>query len=659
MPRVRLQKVQFGQDGNAAMWKHVEDNARYWLDKTRHFRTVTLKKYARLYKGVPLQENKSTPWPNASNNVIQVIATHCDQLLARVMALYLVQPLWPVKLLGDLDEAEEATELKDVMEGFLGDAAFDTDELDMYRTEQTWFSGACRNGTSIVKTPYKYEVEYQLADVLGIDSAGYKPVFKDWVKYDGPRPTNVPLNKFVTNLNYSKLRDSPFKFEIATLSRFQLQERVELGLYDQKKVDRILGQPDNNVTSSGGSGEVQQFIERTQGIQDSPRAEVGDEFDILEVEFDYWHNGQKFSLRAHLHLSSNTHLLAYYNYYPDNLSIFEDAKLAYDDEQYLGYGLAEMLKGYQDEISTIHNQRIDAGTLNNTTAFRINKNSKLRSILTFYPGVMVPADPQEIERIDTSNPYATNTDSENLTTAYAQQRSGIDPAIGGAGGGIVNPKRGVYSAQGTFAVMQQQNNRTSLRTSDMRNAHTRVGDKIAKIYAKFGLGSKIRSYGTDAAMLARAFEHLANGKLGILIRPSSASINKEMEKQNDLLLTQHLERLYAGDAQVIQVLSTQGIPPELKQYYMDMLKAKNILMKHILRSYGHEDINELIPVPMFLKTQRKGVPNVQATGGGAGVPGLTQQPQQALPTVPGGGIPATLSVPTGGVPQQGGGASIQ
>lgn len=657
MPRVRLNKVQFGQDGNAQMWQYVEDNCHYWLDKTRHFRTNTLKKYARLYKGVPLSETRNTPWPNAANNVIQIIATHCDQLLSRVMALYMVEPLWPVKLLGELSEDENSTELKDVLESFMGDAALDSDELDMYRTEQTWFSSACRNGTGMIKLPYQYTVEAQLVDMQGIDIAGFKPVFKDWVKYDGPRPTSIPLNKFVTNLNYSKLRDSPFRFEIATINRFQLEERAELGLYDWNKVKRILGEPDNSATSSGGSSEVQQYIERTQGIHDSPRAEVGDEFDILEVEFDYWHNQQRFSLRAHLHLSSNTHLLAYYNYYPDNISIFEDAKLAYDDDQYLGYGLAEMLKGYQDEISTIHNQRTDAGTLNNTTAFRINKNSKLRSILTFYPGVMVPADEGEIERLDTSNPYASNTDSENLTVSYAQQRSGIDPAIGGAGGGIVNPKRGVYSAQGTFAVMQQQNNRTGLRTSDMRNAHTRAGDKIAKIYAHFGIGSKIRAYGTDAEVLTRALKYLKDGKLGILIRPSSASINKEIEKQNDLLLTQHLERLYAGDAQVIQALSQQGMPEELKQYYVDMLKAKNLLMKHILRSYGHEDIKSLIPVPAFLKNQRQGVPNVTAqqqqlgAGRGAGVQGAAGAPGANQQSVPGGGVPSTPEIPGGGTVQ--------
>jgi hypothetical protein len=650
MPKVRLVKVNFGKDAEAEMWQYVEDQCNYWLDKTKNFRTNTLKKYARLYKGVPLGgESKSTPWPNASNNIIQVVATHCDQLLSRVMSIYMVEPLWPVKLLGELAEEEDSTELKDVLEGFLGDAALDSDELDMYRTEQTWFSSACRNGTGVIKLPYQYTVESELIQITGYDSATAKANFRDFTKYDGPRPTNVPLNKFVTNLNFSKLRDSPIRIEIATLSSWQIRERGELGLYSQEDVDLIISQPDRTNSHE----EVQEYIEKTQGITDSPSVpSVGDEYDILEVEFDYWHNSQKFSLRAHLHLLSSTYLLCYYNYYPGNMSIYEDAKLAYDDDQYLGYGLAEMLKGYQDEVSTTHNQRTDAGTLNNTTAFRINKNSKLRSILTFYPGVMVPADKEEIERLDTSNPYAVHTESESLTVAYAQQRSGIDPAIGGAGGGIVNAKRGVYSAQGTFAVMQQQNNRTSLRTSDMRNAHTRAGDKISKIYAHFGLGNKVRGYGSDTEILAKAFQYLRQGKLGLLIRPSSASINKEMEKQNDLLLTQHLERLYAGDAQIIQVLSNQGIPPELKQYYMDMLKAKNLLMKHILRSYGHEDVKSLIPVPVFLKGKRQGVPNVIAgAAGGAGIQGAISQPGQNQQSIPGGNVPNTPTIPQGGAVQ--------
>ena len=325
----------------------------------------------------------------------------------------------------------------------------------------------------------------------------------------------------------------------------------------------------------------------------------------------------------------------FYNYYPKNICTYEDAKLAYDDDQYLGYGLAEMLEGYQDEVSIIHNQRTDAGTLNNTTAFRINKNSKLNSVLTFYPGVMVPADKDEIERLDTSNPYATNTESETLTVGYSRERSGVAAAQGGAGGGIVNAKRGIYSAQGTFAAMQMQNNRTSLRTSDMRNAHTRAGAKLTQIYAHFGIGGKLRQFGNNADALQAALSSIKSGKLGLLIRPASASINKEMEKQNDMLLSGTLERMYAGDAQIIQSLSAQGMPEELKSYYIEILKAKGVFMKHMLRNFNYDDIDRLIPVPAFLKENRNGVPNGQSAGG-------VRQPPQAP-----GATQATVPVGTG------------
>jgi hypothetical protein len=619
LSKARIIRVDWGEDALEAMWTHVEENTDYWLKKTRNFRENTLKEYARLYKGTPLSETKNTPWPNAANNIIQLIATHSDQLLSRVMAIYMMEPLWAAKILGDLDNPESGEDQRAVFETFLSDMAMKPDELDFYRVEQAWFSSAIRNGTGIIKLPWQYMVEDQLIITEGADPNKPLHRFDELIKYDGPRPENVPLNKFVTNLNFNKLDDSNFKFEIVTVSKYQLEERKELGIFDHADIDAIIAQPDR-----GGKAILQQYIESTQGLVDDSSGTAGDEYDLMECWFTYWHNGKKHSLVAIHHPLSQTRMIAFYNYYPKNMCIYEDAKLAYDDDQYLGYGFAEMLKGYQDEISVAHNQRTDAGTLNNTTAFRVNKNSKLHSILTFYPGVMVPADKDEIERLDTSNMHAQDTNSENLTSAYAKERSGIDPATGGTGGGIVNNKRGIYSSQGTFAVMQQQNNRTGLRTSDMRSAHTRAGVKFAAMYAHFGIGAKLASYGKNVDTLQQAFRNVKSGKLGLLIRPASASINKEMEKQNDILMSQTLERLYAGDAQIIQSLTTAGMPPELKAYYIDVLKAKNSLMRHILRNFGHDDVERLIPEPTFLKESKNGTTAGSSTGAqsaGAGVGG--------------------------------------
>lgn len=602
MPKQRIVKVAFGKDAEEDMWKYVENSSKYWKEKTRNFRENRLKEYARLYKGTPFDEKKTFPWDGASNTVVQLIATHCDQLLSRVMATFMIDPIWPVKMYGDIDDGQGEVQ-REALEKFLNEAALDPEDLDFYRVEEAWASGVIRNGTGVIKFPWEYDVEQNL--IVGEFADTSKPEFDKLVKKDGPMPMNVPLNKILVDTRAKSISEAEFKAHITTYTRHQLEDKKQMGLWDSSKIDKICLQPDRSSADI-----LQEYIEDNQGLitaqVDERGGELSDEYDLYECWFTYIHNGKKFRLVAIHHPMSTTRLIAFYNYYPDNIDIFEDAKLAYDDDQYYGYGFAEMLKAYQEEVSTMHNQRIDAKTLGNSTAFRVNKNSKLHSIMTFYPGVVLPADEGEIERLDTTNPQADNMDGENLSLALAKERTGIDPAIGGTGGGIVNQKRGIYSSQGTFAVLQQQNNRTGLRMSDMRAAHARAGRKFASMYAHFGIGQRMKKYGDQQAVLTAAFKNIKSGRLGLSIRPATASLNKELEKQNDILLSQTLERLYQGDAQIMQSLATQGMPEELKAYYTDVLKSKNSLMKHILRNFGHDDAASLIPVPAMIKEGRNG-----------------------------------------------------
>jgi len=647
MPAIRPVKIQFGKDATEDMWRYVEESADYWYARTRRFREDKLKEYARLYRGLPLNETRDIPWPGASNIEIQVIATNSDQLLSRVMAMYMTDPLWTAKIYGDIASGA-GDDQRQAVEKFLGNMALDPAELDFYRVEEAWFSSTIRNGTGIIKFPWLYNVETQYINTSGLEGADYKYETKEIIRLDGPRPENVPLNKFLTDINTQKLEDSSFKCHIMTVSRKKLEDRKALKFFKDEDIDAIIAEPDRSQADV-----LQNYIERHQGLQDTGSGYLADEYDIYECWYKYQHNGQNLRLVALYHPLSGTRLEAFYNYYPDNMDIFEDAKLAYDDDQYYGYGFAEMLKSLQDEIGEMHRQRINAKTLSNTTAFRINKNSKLHSILQFYPGVLVPADPGEIERLELNNPQADSLDGEQLSLSLVKERTGIDPAIGGTGGGIVNAKRGIYSSQGTFAVLQQQNSRTGLRMSDMRSAHSRAGSKFAKMYAHFGVGKKLRQFGDDADSLRDAFENIKSGKLGLSVRASTASMNKELEKQNDIMLSQTLSGLYQADAQMIQAMGMQGVPPDLLEYYTDVLRAKQQLYKTIAQNFGREDYARLIPVPPVIKKGRGNEPTTQQ-----GPPRQQQQPQSGFGPSPsesdGGEGNNQGAIPVGGGPVAGG-----
>lgn len=649
MPAIRPVNTNFGKDATEDMWQYVEEASHYWFGRTRKFREEKLKEFARLYKGTPLTDTRDTPWPGASNIEIQVVATNSDQLLARVMSMYMTDPLWSAKVFGDIDQGK-GVDQKTAIEQFLGNMALEPAELDFYRVEEAWFSSTIRNGTGIIKFPWLYHVENQIVATDGIEGADYKYETKEIIRLDGPRPENVPLNKFLTDISTQKLEDSKFKCHIMTISRKMLEDRKALKFFKDADIDAIIAQPDR-----AQADHLQAYIESKQGLQVTGSDTLADEYDIFECWYRYQHNGKNYRLVAIHHPRSNTRLASFYNYYPDNMDIFEDAKLAYDDDQYYGYGFAEMLEAYQEEISELHRQRINAKTLGNTTAFRVNKNSKLHSILQFYPGVLVPADPGEIEKLDLNNPQADSLDGENLSLALVKERTGIDPATGGTGGGIVNAKRGIYSSQGTFAVLQQQNSRTGLRMSDMRSAHSRAGSKFAKMYAHFGLGNKLRQFGDNAENLKAAFENIKSGKLGLSIRASTASLNKELEKQNDIMLSQTLTGLYQADAQIIQSMSMQGMPEDLKEYYVEVLRAKQALYKQIVQNFGHDDAARLIPVPKFLKQGRPNELNAQSVSGSqqpnpqSGFSGGAGQPDagEAANT---GAVPVGSGAVAGGVP---------
>lgn len=606
-------------DEIAKITKYVKNQTKFLREKTEMLRTNLLPEWIRLYKGTPEVDRKTFPWPEASNLVIQLAATHADELLARVMAIYNSDQLWTASILSDWDEGDGEDE-RELLEKFLSDMAFDPEELDLYRVQETWFGSTIKYGTGIIKFPWEI-IEEEM--YLGTADAGNP--FRTIVRRDGPRPENVPLNKFLINPACVNLANADFIGHIITWTREQLRERATstkyAQTYDQKALQEIL---DSSPDRSGPS-EVQEAQEASKGMSGT-QGEASEEFDLDECWF-VWHQGDKaYRMVVYWHNRTQKFCGGIFNNYPKNEAPFEDAKLAYDDDQYYGYGFMEMLRAYQQFVSMDHNQRVDNRNLANTGALRVPANSPLLSVLKVYPGVVFPGGKDEIEAIKLGDTSGFSTEDEQLTLALAKERTGIDPAVGGAGGGIVNAKRGIYSAQGTAIANQLSNNRNNLRMSDMRSSHTRFGRKALQMYANFGITRQIKAYGDNSEKIISALKHYKDGKLGLIVRPASASNNKELEKQNDLLLMQNLERIQGADIQSMMALEQPGFPEQAKEYVIKCIIAKNALMRKIFRAFDHTDIERMTPLPEFIKQMREQARNAQS-GDNAG--GVQQQQGQS------------------------------
>ena len=636
-----------GPDDYKEICLFVKDKVAHLDRRLMSFRTEKLPEYVRLYKARPKNETADWPWPGAANLVIPIIGTSSDELLARVQAgIWMYDPLWSATMSGDL-ETKDGEELKDLMQNFLMDMAYSPKELDYYRVSQSANHSAIKYGTGVIHTPYEYETEVERVYVAGglNDDSPVQSKSQPFTSFDGPRPELLPLNRFGFDPSVTKLENMKLFYHIDSLDYWGVQDlKAKSPYYKQKDLDDLLLAPDAVQET-----EMEREINKAFSL-DSAGIDTGAaRWYIYTVHFTFYLGGAKHSFIAKYHKRSEKILFVVFNNYPKNLVPYQDMKLAYDDESYLGTGFAEMVHMIQKEVSNNNNWRTNNRNYAMLGAWRFDPESKLSSVLDIFPGVGIPARKDELEYIKTGADLGYSDGPDQFHMAIAKERTGVDPASGGTGGGIVNPKRGIYSASGTSMVMMQQNNRNSLRTGDMRSAHVKLGLKWLTMYSNFGIGDKLKSYGKNAEQLTRAFKMFQDGTLGLRLRPSTASMNKALDQQNDVLLSDRLDRYYASQTQIIQALGTPNIPPELKAYYFDMLLATKATMQGLLRAFNKDNPATILPdiakIIEAFQQQAGGSPKQGAgTNGNQQVGGFGQVPGVPSGAMAGGAVPSGVGL---------------
>lgn len=638
MPLIKPREVKFSPENMDRLWDYVDKQIDYLLQESDSFRNNTLPEWTRLLKGVPDSETKNFPFENASNLVVQLIATRVEQLLSRVMIIYSVDPLWSVAATGDVIGQEADAQAK-VLEQFMGDQAIDPSELALYRKEEIMFHNGIAYGTAFMGFPMQYIEEACAADLTGEGAELVRPSeFPTYIRKDGPSPENVPLHRVLISNKVTDLEKARFFAREIPLTREQVEDRIAFGIWSEEEGKKVLANPNPK-----GQSYHRTVINDSKHIDETGN-EYGNEYLVYECYFKFVHDRTMFSIKADYCRESKGRLNCVFNYNPKNALPYEDLRFGYDDDSFLGYGFIEMLKSYQQEVSQIHNNRLDNETIRNTAAFRIDPDSELASSIKLYPGVGIPEKEGGIEILNLAPGGAMdNMASEQASIAGTNERAGIDPAISGNGGGVVNSKRGIYSSQGTMAVLQQQNNRTGLRMMDIRGTHVKIGRKLLDLYANIGIGKRVRRYGEQAELLQQALKNVKDGNIGLILKASSASTNVESDRQNSILLA-GLQEKYVGTVnQLMQAMKQPQIAddPVAMKFIQDTMQAEQSLTRHIFRIFGHADVDKLIPFPEAIKNARR-----------------SQQPQaQAQNVVPSFNNSAANSVPGSSSPQQAGGVS--
>lgn len=617
--------------------RHLRDRVMALKDGLTELHETKITKWRAAYEAKPKEEVREFPYYGAHNLIVPIIAIFSDTLLARVMSAILkTKPPFVAKLYGTHPDITEAhrTSLEDMMEY----VSVEPDELDLFRVYHEWFGETIKYGTSVVMAPhevrYRYELDETAGDGTGSYSINKQPTFIKTLDYEGPRPEKIEFEDFLIPPAAKTIDAADIIVRRRKTTRAELEERRFFQVYDPAKVDAIMHEPDRT-----GPDYVQQIKEQTLGATTESGHGYA-EWDLYECWLKWPTPDGKFRPRtiATYHLASNTLLRGLYDTH--TLLPFSLARLFYRDGQIYGYGYCETMWSFQEETSEIHNSRLDNRTVSNTRAWRVSPDSKLHAGYRFYPNCTVPAEKDEVEAMSMGDVSNQSIDDERENLELAERRAGVSPPMQGFGTGSMG-KRGVYNSMGTLALMQEGNRRTDLNISDFRYAHTRLGRIILADYAKYGVSARLLDmFGGKAGQLAQAVGAVKEGRLGLPVYSSTASLNREVEKQNDYILVNIMRQHYIGVGQLVAQINNQTTPPDLKEYLIKVVKASNVIMKSVLRNFDKEDIDTLVPDVEFPNDQNQAGQTPPAGGNGqtgSGLPFVLPNPGLAARMAGGGG----------------------
>jgi hypothetical protein len=585
----------FGSDKNEDIRIWLHENLRVYIDTYQVLFEKKVPEWRRLAEGKPKDKTKSFPWPNASNLVVQVIGQRCDDIAARVLGL--VWSTSPVAMFrtqfSKPKDPHRENEKVRILEQFIDNQAFDHETLDLYRVECVGFADSARLGTHFFKVVPEQRMEVTEVSIMGSDKGSKKTKLTESTIYTGPKIENLEFEHVYADPEAPTWDKSRLKAHKRTLKKFELEERVFAGFYDKEMVESVLGKPDRQGPELS---ETRQQVKKGVNV---PQARILSEYDIYECNFWWWINGPggkkvKVHLFASYHYSSRTMLKQVFNFMPDNACSIIPTKLDISAKGIHGRGYADILESYQTEISTQHNQRIDARTMAITGIIR-SSNPNLDKDIKVYPFCIIPGDADEVELLKNQMDLGDGgIAEEELALKLADDRAGVSQAVVGLGAGGPN-KKGQYGSMGTLALLQDGNTRNNLRVSDFRYAHIKIISLATKVFGKLGVHNMEEAFGEDAPLLEEALSDFYKDHIKIPIRATTASINKEVEKQNDMLLRQALSQHGQETSQLIQALSNPQIPPNVKKYYVDLIKSQDSMMMRVLRNFGYDQPREFVP----------------------------------------------------------------
>lgn len=586
-------------------------------------------RYQRIYRAKPEVEIKNWPWPRAANLVIPVAATDIDTTVAGLMgALWAPPNLWSTEALRP-DWIDFAARLQEFLKWAQGDT-----ELNMYPVTAEWITELTKLGTGILKWRYLRESK----DVFEWREQP-NGVLQQMVKrmmLNRPDVRRVALPDFYIPGTAPSIEEAPWTAERLQLTWHQLEARVRAGIYLPDTLDRI----GYHWRQSQPRSQYSQY-QSVQEQLDNFIPGFGDRFELFEfwTKYEIRRGQEPVSVVCTIHPATGTYARIDFNPFFNQEKPYGDARFIRQEGRFYGIGLCEILEHFQDEISAMHNQRLDGNTIRNAVVFKGRRGSGVKADEPIWPGRTILMDNPETDLMPMALGVGADStiDDEMHTLQYARMRSGIgDYQRGGAG----NPAISYSTATTTVEMLRQGRLRLDQVMREIQACMSKVGQAVVELYQQYDqYGKPYKILGLQDGQVVDTVLHfpldLLRSGVAIKVTATNAQLNKEAQIRTNQIIFSMVMQFYQQMMQAMMYALNPQVPPPMQQMAMAWVQGGMVLARRILDEYDIQDVDRIIPD--FGANNVNPLVGPSPYGGGAPLAAGPSQPSGLLPAYAGGG----------------------
>jgi hypothetical protein len=553
----------------------IEGKFRHWMDN---------------YAGKPKEETRTTPWPNASNFVPHLIRMHTDILNARLLGIIFgTKPFWMPKTF-----IEAPHDWLEDLGSWLEYESFYN--IGIYHPIDSGILRSLKSGFCVLKAPWVVTESW-----LGSSTAESEEAFTSTRLLDeGIQLKPIAFDDYYPfPITANNLEEVQIHFHKLRFTKMAVEQRARLEWWDDTAAKALVAGPPPQETDTARASQA-----LDAGVDINPH--TGMPYKAIEAWLDYpiANDGRMYKIcvvfNPHFK-DAKGYLKGYFQPSSKGLNPFIGLCPMPREELIFGYSCPEIIESSQEEMAQIHNWRRDSNTIANTPGWKKRRYPDVPNPgADWYPGkVWELEDMADLEIIQFGGNYNSLMEEESFLMNWVERIMGSGAPSQGQGAGTLDGKRGVYSSQGTMALLSEGNNRLDIYLKRLRYSFHKLGNLIYSSNRDWRPdGAEYTAWGQRGEVVKRSFQFREpEGYRGLFfeIGASNGGANRELDRNNLLLMANTMAGYYRQVTEAAGVITQLPEGHPMRETLLQILDGARDLANRLLFAFDVDDRNKLAP----------------------------------------------------------------